>query len=104
MGNIKYEIWQLPMRSPYKFMHYDWIKTKPIIGDYVIVYAGEIEDGIDVLENIFELLNVDYPPDYHAASLSVSDVICLVTEANQRYWWYVDGKGFKSLGEEFVKI
>lgn len=106
---IKYEIWQAPPSCPYKFYHYDWIKgQKPDRRDYVLVY---VEDFItfdkhikqlqlnteETLEYIFEILNVDPPLNYHAAPLSVSDVVCLIDENNKRTWWYVDGIGFKEL-------
>lgn len=97
---MRYEIWQLPVGSPYKFLHYDWIKEqKPTLRDYVPVYSGvvEIEKVWEALDAIWELLNVKPPVDYHGMSLSVSDVICLIYEGNKRSWWYVDGVGFKRL-------
>ena len=101
---IKYEIWQLPLSSPYKFHRYEWIKDPSIIKirDYVLVYAGNITenpegDMQELLEWIFDILNGDYPDDYYAASLSVSDVVCLIYSANKRKWFYVDGVGFMEL-------
>ena len=105
---IHYEIWQAPPSCPYKFYHYDWIKgQKPNVRDYVMVYRDDFItfdktirekkfDTEQTLEYIFEMLNVDQPLDYHAASLSVSDVICLIDD-NKRSWWYVDGVGFVEL-------
>lgn len=101
---IKYEIWQLPPSSPNKFKHYDWCKTPIRVVDYVMVYAGNIKSEFsteETLEMIFELLNINHPYDYHVASLSVSDVVCLIDGNNKRSWWYVDGMGFKKLAEEF---
>lgn len=105
---IHYEIWQAPLSCPYKFLHYDWIKgQKPNVKDYVMVYYDNFitfdktikEKKLNTeqtLEYIFEMLNVDQPLDYHAAALSVSDVICLIDD-NKRSWWYVDGVGFVEL-------
>lgn len=101
---IKYEIWQAPINCPWKYMHYDWIKgDKPNVKGYVMVYSGLIntyfqsEKLNSILEDIFERHNIDYPSDYHAAPLSVSDVICLMTDYNKREWYYVDGNGFVRL-------
>lgn len=96
---IKYEVWQMPLKDKNKFLHYDWCKEKPSIRDYVMVYSGKtiLLDGIeDTLEFIFYTLNNDWPEDYHAASLSVSDVVCIVF-GRYRAWYYVDGFGFKKL-------
>jgi hypothetical protein len=97
---IKYEIWQMPMNNLNKFMHYNWCKNSPQIRDYVMVYSGEKEFNSDkesFLEELFYIFNQEHPVDYHAASMSVSDVFCLIDESNQREWWYVDGIGFKRL-------
>lgn len=99
---IKYEVWQLPPSCDYKFGHYDWIESKPDLYDYVMVYAGtenrspELETE-EFLEHLFYILNQHHPIDYKVASLSVSDVVCLIDEGNFRTWWYVDGIGFKKL-------
>ena len=99
---VKYEVWQLPLSSPYKFSHYDWLKEEPTVKDYVIVYFGIYSSSIGrkkrdvVLEDIFGKINWETPIDYHAASMSVSDVICLIDD-DKRTWWYVDGIGFKQL-------
>ena len=97
---MKYEIWQLPLSNKAKFMHYDWLEKKPQIPEYVMVYAGfygQQKDTEEILEDIFYLLNENHPKDYHAASLSVSDLICLIDDYHSREWWYVDGLGFKKM-------
>ena len=96
---IKFEIWQMPVSNPNKYMHYDWCKYPVDIKDYVMVYEGEESESKvvgNLLEDIFEKLNVNFPKDYYASSLSVSDVVCLI-RGNSREWWYVDGIGFKKL-------
>ena len=103
MMQQKFEIWQLPTNSPFKFQHYDWIiGTKPSIRDYVPTYSGESlrVDGMETelfLEKLFYIFNNEEPADYHGFSMSVSDAICLIDENNKRTWWYVDGQGFAKL-------
>ena len=99
---IRYEIWQMPVSNPNKFMHYDWCKKPPTIRDYVYVYSHELHitgkvNISDILEDIFRTLNIDEPEDYHATCLSVSDVICIKYDSGKREWWYVDGVGFEKL-------
>lgn len=95
---MRFEIWQLPTSNPNKFMHLDWCKTPVDIRDYVMVYAGkgnlDTENG---LEELFYIFNQERPADYHAASMSVSDLVCLSDSNNERSWWYVDGIGFKNI-------
>ena len=101
-----YEIWQLPPSSPYKYLHFDWIKKRPTLRDYVMVYSGEYDLKLGrkkrdvMLEDIFYRLNQEIPIDYHAAPMSVSDVVSLVGENNKRTWWYTDGIGFVQLDWE----
>ena len=101
---MKYEIWQLPTRHPNKFMHLDWCKKPIEIFDYVQVYTGkidrEIKDVDEFLEQLFYKFNQDTPTDYHAAAMSVSDLICLIGACNRRFWFYVDGVGFKEIEVE----
>ena len=102
---MRYEIWQAPLSCPYKFMHYDWITgKKPNIRDYVLVYSGETKGEIkninEYLEKLFYIFNEEHPADYHSASMSVSDIVCLIGECNHRFWFYVDGIGFKEIEVE----
>lgn len=101
---MRYEIWQLPPSHPNKFMHLDWCKKEITILDYVHVYAGkidkEVKDVDNFLESLFCKFNQDIPDDYHAASMSVSDLICLIGSCNKRFWFYVDGQGFKEVEME----
>lgn len=100
----KFEIWQLPLSSDYKFKYYDWLDRKPTIRDYVMVYAGEremhIDDVNEYLETLFYIFNQEHPEDYHAASMSVSDLVCLIDKYHKRTWYYVDGLGFKEVEME----
>lgn len=97
---MKYEIWQLPVSHKNCFRGSQIFEIEPIkIVDYVLVYQGNIDSNN--LEDIFELLNINHPNDYHARSLSVSDIICLEKE-NSRDWFYVDSFGFKELAENDI--
>lgn len=95
-----YEVWQLPLSNKNCFRGSDLFELNPVkLFDYVHVYRGEIDS--DSLESIFQLLNVNHPNDYHARSLSVSDIICVVKD-NCREWYYVDDFGFKKLNEKDI--
>lgn len=100
---IDYIILQLPMSDPSKFMSLGWVEKRfgvPDKEDYVQVYAGKEIDYRDtetILDAIWEKLNINHPADYHAHSLSVSDVVGL--NVSSRYWefYYVDSIGFKRI-------
>lgn len=90
---IQYYIFQLPVSNPKKFMpvDYDEVDWK----DYVCVYSFEQEHEVD-LELIYEKLNIDHPADFHAMSLSISDVI-LKRDGQKTTAYVVDVFGFKEV-------
>lgn len=100
---MRYIIMQLPLSNNAKFRDLDSVKRNgdlPNRDDYVRVYEGDIYpvgEMEDMLNDIYEILNVDHPADYHAHSLSVSDVVGL--NVSSRYWefYYVDSIGFKRI-------
>lgn len=98
---INYVILQLPMSDPSKFMSLGWVEKKfgvPEREDYVQVYAGtevDYRDTETILNVIWEKLNINHPADYHAHSLSVSDVVGLFIGG--WHWYYVDSIGFKEV-------
>ena len=104
---MKYVIMQLPLSNPAKFIGLDNVKRNgdmPSREDYVRVYEGDIYpvgEMEDMLNDIFEILNVDHPSDYHAHSLSVSDVVGLNVGIKcwEWEWYYVDSIGFKRIWE-----
>ena len=89
------EIWQASINCRYKFRSYN--KEQFNIKDYVHIYSGIIEtiqkDEEAFLEDIFYIFNQSHPKDYHGASLSVSDLICIINN-NHKDWWYVNSIGF----------
>lgn len=100
---INYIILQLPMSNPSKFMNLNWVEKRfgvPNKEDYVQVYAGEEIDYWDtetILGVIWEKLNINHPTDYHAHSLSVSDVVGLNVDSHSWEFYYVDSIGFKRI-------
>ena len=103
---MNYIILQLPVSYPGTFRSYEENKEHnrlPRREDYVTVYAGQIYNvyGNETLNHIYERLNINHPADYHARSLSVSDVVGLIREdengRTQCEWWYVDSIGFKRI-------
>ena len=102
---MNYIILQLPVAHPGTFRSYEEneeYNRLPKREDYVCVYIGQI-DGINgeaTLNRIYEKLNINHPTDYHARSLSVSDVIGLEVGEKQLEWWYVDSFGFKKIWRE----
>ena len=91
-----------------RFLWWDIAKDKFNIDDYHKVYSGELidsivygdkvtaynEDDYKVLEELFEMFNVNHPEDYKARSLSVSDVVAIVRKDVTRYY-YCDSFGWK---------
>ena len=59
---------------------------------YECVYEGELE--AKQLEDVFYILNCDFPQDYHARSLSVSDVVEMVKSDNDSSFYFCDSFGF----------
>lgn len=93
---MTYTIFQCPVTIPYCFMPYDESEFSP--ADYVSVYEGEISGDINdqMLEALYETLNICQPKDYHARSLSVSDVIVFDIAGNRKTY-YVEPIGFKEI-------
>lgn len=89
----EYYIFQLPTRNEKCFRHVDYDKVD--LGEYVYVYDFKSETEKN-LEDIFEMLNINHPKDYHARSLSVSDVI-FIKHDNKREVYVVDSFGFKKV-------
>lgn len=76
--------------------------TPPDKDNYQNVYTGEIpvalknaENG-DVLNHLWNELNINHPLDYTGHSLSVSDVVALKRDSEVSYH-YVDSFGFKDV-------
>ena len=100
---MRYVIMQLPLSNPAKFRNIETVKRNgdmPSREDYVRVYEGDIYpvgEIEDMLNDIYEILNIDHPSDYHAHSLSVSDVVGLNVDSHSWEFYYVDSIGFKRI-------
>ena len=98
---IKYRIFQVPVGCDYCFMDFKFaMEHKCNRRDYVHVYDGEFESETvnKALDEIFCLLNMCYPEDYHARSLSVSDVVTINGTP-----YYCDSFGWSELPDEWRK-
>jgi len=86
-----------------KFIGYDELTKgdfrKPDLGNYRVVYDGEIETND--LDAIFEKFNLHHPPDFLGYSLSISDVIELYDKDGSEFH-YIDHFGFKQI--DFYEI
>lgn len=60
---------------------------------YECVYEGELE--AKQLEDVFYILNCAFPQDYHARSLSVSDIVEMVKSDNDSSFYFCDSFGFQ---------
>lgn len=112
MEKIKFNIYQLKYdddkltRDEFIFMNslYWRSKDKKVCReDYKLVYSGYIdsdeEESIsDLLERLYHKFNYDRPEDYKARSMSVSDVVRLMSNSKDGLW-FVDSVGFTKLEE-----
>lgn len=94
---MKYEILQVKNleKCPYIFMRYSFAESRGFdLKDYEAVYKGEIEGESpdEMLEELFEIFNINHPEDYNGHSLSVSDVVKLGDD-----YYYCDSIGWKKL-------
>lgn len=89
---FKFKIYQANIKTPYVFRGYEYAKKELNIDDYIKVYESKRDSSGDVnhdLEQLFIEFNCRHPGDYHARSMSTSDII----EYNgERY--YCDSIGF----------
>ena len=60
---------------------------------YECVFEGELE--AKQLEDVFYILNCDFPQDYNARSLSVSDVVEMAKSDNDSSFYFCDSFGFQ---------
>lgn len=67
---------------------------------YHRVYSGTLYQG-ETLDSIYERFNLHHPGDFRGHSLSVSDVIVLHQD-NQEKAYYVDAFGFQQVPEFFA--
>ena len=68
---------------------------------YRKVYEGTVE--AEDLEEVFYFFNMDYPADFVARSLSMSDVIEIVEDGGSRFY-ICDTFGFKEVAFDASKV
>lgn len=79
------------------FRMYDEEKVKANIDSYEMVYT-DVLNTYTGLEDIFKTFNVFLPVDYHARSLSVSDIVVIVNDKIMKSGvYYCDAIGWKSI-------
>ena len=97
-----FAIYQMRMDQEGKFLSFDQQKDGVYREDYDLIYthAGLPEGAAtaDLLESLFFDFNQQRPADYHAHSLSVSDIIALKQGGTATYH-YCDSFGFQELPE-----
>ena len=97
----RFEIYQIPIGSEHrdkKFMSMDEVTKKfneISRDDYAMVYTSPLKEG-DTLDSLYEKFNIDPPTDYSGHSLSVSDVV-VMHQNHQDKAYYVDSMGFKEI-------
>ncbi|WP_437126218.1 YodL domain-containing protein [Lacrimispora amygdalina] len=65
--------------------------------NYEAVYTGELEEGT-TLDDLYEKFNIDHPVDYKGRSMSVSDVVVLHQNGEDKAY-FVDSFGFSEVPE-----
>ena len=65
--------------------------------NYEAVYSGELEESA-TLDDLYEKFNIDHPADYKGRSMSVSDVVVLHQNGEDKAY-YVDSFGFSEVPE-----
>lgn len=102
----RYEIYQLKDvegTRNFRFMPLHYLEEKGIPikkENYDLVYTASFEEGMD-LERIYEKFNLDHPSDFTGHSLSVSDVVVLYQNGEEKSY-YTDSFGFREV-PEFTK-
>ena len=91
--NYAYLIYQIkdPIKCDYAWMSWKIAKRDINLMDYDCVYTDSIdgENPIAVLENLYEMFNINHPLDFNGHSLSVSDIVVLFDD-NGCKWYYCD--------------
>lgn len=98
---MTYELWQLPGGTPKAFMSLEKIKEVDF-KDYFLAYTGELTEAVDIskvhslLEALYFKFNEQHPADYYARSMSVSDLVHIVSEGVDK-WFFCNSFGFEEL-------
>lgn len=105
---LNYKIYQIDMERPgaeqLAFRPYAPCagRADTVCSDaYILAYRGTLAcesgwDSVNILEHLFQMLNTEHPADYKARSLSVSDVVSLLDDDGERFY-YCDVFGFQPI-------
>ena len=104
--NYAYLIYQIkdPIKCDYAWMSWKIAKRDINLMDYDCVYTDSIdgEDPVAVLENLYEMFNINHPLDFNGHSLSVSDIVVLFDD-NGCKWYYCDSFGWRDITDDLRK-
>jgi len=87
------------------FNSYEYIKES--CGDkfpaeiYEVVFSGKVAE--ENCEDVFRIFNTKFPTEYKGRSMSVSDVIEVISGLNNSEFWFCDNMGFKKVEFEKAK-
>ncbi len=93
-----YDIYQVKNGEDYhdiRFLNYSDLGDEgknPNLAGYDHVYRGQLTRD-DTLDKLYERFNIDHPEDYRGRSMSVSDIVAICLNQQQRLY-YVDSFGF----------
>ena len=104
--NYAYLIYQIkdPIKCDYAWMSWKIAKRDINLMDYDCVYTDSIdgEDPDAVLENLYEMFNINHPLDFNEHSLSMSDIVVLFDD-NGCKWYYCDSFGWRDITDDLRK-
>lgn len=84
---FEYSIWQMPWNKKTLDFMLEMKHDVVDLSEYVLVYSFKSEKELE-LEDLFETFNINQPLDYHARSMSSSDLIMvrdLKTDITKNY-------------------
>ena len=88
--------------TDYAFRSWDEAKAHGFnISDYKTVYIGERESE-SILDDLWVEFNINRPDDFRGHSLSVSDIVIILSDDME--WYYCDSFGWANITEEINNI
>ena len=109
MSKIDYELYQVKKGEEHldylftSLSRLEKLKLKVDQSHYDQVYSGSVESNGatgEVLESLFMKFNLEFPADYRSRSMSVSDVVVLHENGNDRAY-FCDSIGFVEVPQFF---
>lgn len=96
--NDDYKFWGLDFAKKHGFSKESVeVDYKKVYEESFRFYTNPTKDQkLEILEQIFEKLNVHHPQGYNNRSLSVSDIVCFEQDGDKEYW-YCDRFGWSEV-------